>query len=61
MSNDYEMVAILMSRDGMSREEVTEQINDFKEEILINGCYDVEEEFMVVFGLEPDYLIDILF
>ncbi len=53
---DYEMVAILMSRDGMSREEVMENINGFKEEILINGCYDVEEEFMEEFGLEMDYL-----
>jgi len=53
---DYEMVAILMSRDGMSREEVMENINGFKEEILINGCYDVEEEFMDEFGLEMDYL-----
>jgi hypothetical protein len=59
--SDYEMVAILMARDGMSREEVMEQINGFKEEILINGCYDVEEDFMEEFGLEPDYLIDILF
>jgi|688.fasta_scaffold1343082_1 hypothetical protein len=61
MSDQFEMVAILMARDGMSREEVMEQINGFKEEILINGCYDVEEDFMEEFGLEPDYLIDILF
>ena len=53
---DYEMVAILMARDGMSREEVMEQINGFKEEILINGCYDVEEEFMDEFGLDLDDL-----
>ena len=59
--SDYEMVAILMARDGMSREEVMEQINGFKEEILINGCYDVEEDFMEEFGLEMDYLVDILF
>jgi hypothetical protein len=54
--SDYEMVAILMSRDGMSREEVVEQINGFKEEILINACYDVEEEFMDEFGLDLDDL-----
>ena len=54
--SDYEMVAILMARDGMSREEVMEQINGFKEEILINGCYDVEEEFMDEFGLDLDDL-----
>jgi len=54
--SDYEMVAILMARDGMSREEVMEQINGFKEEILINGCYDVEEDFMDEFGLDLDDL-----
>jgi hypothetical protein len=61
MSNDYEMVAILMARDGMSREEVMENINGFKEELLNGDPYELEEEFMEEFGLEPDYLIDILF
>ena len=55
--SEYEMVVILMARDGLSRDEVMEQINGFKEEILIGGCYDIEEDFME----EPDYLIDILF
>lgn len=60
-SNDYEMVAILMARDGLSREEVMEQINGFKDELLSGECYDPEEDFMNEFGLEPDYMIDILF
>jgi hypothetical protein len=60
-SNDYEMVAILMARDGLSREEVMEQINGFKDELLSGECYDPEEDFMEAFGLEPDYLIDIMF
>lgn len=60
--SDYEMVAILMARDGMSREEVMEQINGFKEELLDSQLgYDAEEAFMNEFGLEPDYLVDILF
>jgi hypothetical protein len=61
MSNDYEMVAILMARDGMSRDEVMENINDFKEELASGDYYDAEELFMEEFGLEPDYLIDVLF
>ena len=61
MSEDYEMIAILMSRDGMSREEVMGQINGFKDELLNGACYDAEELFMEAFDLEPDYLIDILF
>lgn len=59
--SDYEMVAILMARDGISRDEVMEQINGFREELMSGQCYDPEEAFMDEFGLEPDYLIDILF
>lgn len=59
--SDYEMVAILMARDGISRDEVMEQINGFREELMSGQCYDPEEAFMEEFGLEPDYLIDILF
>ena len=67
-SNDYELVAILMARDGLSREEVMEhsqnlfcEYNGFKDELLSGECYDPEEDFMEAFGLEPDYLVDILF
>ena len=60
-SNDYEMVAILMARDGLSREEVMEQINGFKDELLSGQCYDPEEDFMEEFGLEADDLVDNLF
>ncbi len=59
--SDYELVAILMARDGLSREEVMEQINGFKDELLSGECYDPEEAFMEEFSLEPDYLIDVLF
>lgn len=59
--SDYEMVAILTARDGISRDEVMEQINGFREELMSGECYDPEEAFMEEFGLEPDYLIDILF
>jgi len=60
--SDYEMVAILMARDGLSRDEVMENINGFKDDLL-NGelGYDAEEAFMDEFQLEPDYLVDILF
>jgi hypothetical protein len=57
--DDYEMVAILMARDGLSREEVVEQINGFKEELLNGDIYDAEELFMDEFGLEMDYLEDL--
>ena len=57
--SDYELAAILMARDGLSREEVMEQINGFKDELLSGECYDPEEDFMEAFGLEPDYLVDL--
>lgn len=57
--DNYEVVEILMARDGMSREEVMENINDFKEELLTGEFYDFEEAFMEEFGLEPDYLEDL--
>jgi len=55
--SDYEMVAILMARDGLSRDEVMENINGFKDDLL-NGelGYDAKEAFMEEFGLEPDIL-----
>lgn len=60
--SDYELAAILMARDGLSREEVMEQINGFKDELLSGELgYDAEEAFMDEFSLEPDYLVDILF
>lgn len=60
--SDYEMVAILMARDGLSRDEVMEQINWFKNELFSGKFgYDAEEAFMEEFSLEPDYLVDILF
>ena len=61
MSN-FEMVSVLMARDDLDREEVMEQINGFKDEYLSGECQylDIEEEFMEEFGLESDYLMDLI-
>lgn len=56
-----EMIQILMRRDGLTREEVQKMIDDFSNELLEGNFNDPEEHFMDTFGLEPDYLIDILF
>jgi hypothetical protein len=53
---------ILMERDELTEQEADEQINEAKEEIqnrLINGelPFDICQEY---FGLEPDYIFDLL-
>lgn len=59
--------SVLMKRDGLSEEEALQMIKDFKNDI--KGELDannplsldfVEELFMSVFGLEPDYLMELL-
>lgn len=59
------VVKILMERDGESREDAMELVNNFKEEMqqLIEdkGSLDDAEELLELhFGLEPDYLEDFL-
>ena len=54
-----------MERDGESREDAMELVNNFKEEMqqLIEdkGSLDDAEELLELhFGLEPDYLEDFL-
>jgi hypothetical protein len=57
--SEYEMVALLMARDGLSRDEVMENINGFKDDLLNGEFYDPEEAFMEEFNLEPDELSDL--
>jgi len=54
--------ATLMNRDGLSSEEVDDMIADAREELMErieNGeyCDDFCEE---MFGLEPDYIMDLI-
>lgn len=54
---------VLMDRDGLSEEEAEDIINSAREEALDRLAtgempYDICEEF---FGLEPDYLEELLF
>lgn len=52
------VVKILMKRDGMTRDEALELIEDAKEELLAdpdNGCEILED----MLGLEPDYIFDL--
>ena len=57
-----DLTKTLMERDDLTREEAEEQISDCREELyqrLEEGemPYDICEEY---FGLEPDYLMDLI-
>jgi hypothetical protein len=51
------VVKILMKRDGLTKEEAMELIEECREEIEMGNDYALED----VLGLEDDYLLDILF
>lgn len=50
---------VLVERDGLSLEEAKKWINDVRIRI-IEGEEDPEEVLLEEFGLEPDYIFDIL-
>ena len=58
------VVAILMSRDGMTQEEAEHLVNQVRREInevAEEGDYDAAEDIMYSeLGLEMDYIFDIL-
>ena len=56
--SDYSILAVLMRRDGMSRSEAQELIDEARE--LVADGEDPEEILRVDFGLEPDYIFDLL-
>ena len=58
-----EIIKILMKRDGMSREEALELLEDVKE-MMEEVSYDPEEcenIFETELGLEPDYIPAFIF
>jgi hypothetical protein len=49
---------VLMSRDGMSSEEADSAISEMRERVLEGE--DPEEILLDEYGLEPDYVFDII-
>jgi len=49
---------VLMSRDGLTEDEAEEFINEARERIYSGD--DPEEILLEEFGLEPDYVFDLL-
>jgi hypothetical protein len=54
----YSIKKVLIERDGISEEEADELIDDAKE--LVADGADPEEVCLDEFGLEPDYVWDLL-
>ena len=56
------VVKILMNRDGMTENEATSCLDDVRK-MLAECNYDIEEAEDIIYselGLEPDYIMDIL-
>lgn len=57
------IVEVLMRRDGSSRDEVEQQIEECRDEMLeaLETGEDPEEIYLDYFGLEPDWMVEVLF
>lgn len=53
-----DIVVVLMRRDGISKEEAEELVNDARERVRQGE--DPEDILYDDFGLEPDYVFDLL-
>jgi hypothetical protein len=56
--SSYSILAVLMERDGLSRDEAQEWIDDVREAVTAGA--DPEELLHYEFGLEPDYIFDLI-
>lgn len=58
-----EIIEIFMHRDGLSREDAIEVLNEAYSAVqdAILGGYDADEIWMEETGLEPDYLYNLMF
>jgi len=59
------IVEILMERDNMSKEDAEDLLNEARaeaQEVLENdgGLYEIENILKDYFGLEPDYIFEII-
>jgi hypothetical protein len=59
MSN-YSLIKVLMERDGMERLEADYLIRAARKRVLMDG-EDPEKILLDEFGLEPDYITELLF
>lgn len=60
MSRDNEIIRVLMERDGMSREEATERLEEVREIMADADPWDAEDILADELGLEMDYIFDVI-
>ena len=53
------LVKVLMRRDSMTRQEAEEAVSEARERVM-EQAIDPEELLYEEFGLEPDYIFDLL-
>ena len=54
------IVEILMNRDGMSREEAEEKVQEVRGMIVDASAFEVENILIDELGLEMDYIFDLI-
>lgn len=54
------VVEILIKRDGMTKTEAEELVNETREELLSGDPWEAEDIIAYYLDLEPDYIMDIL-
>ena len=60
MTKDNNIVRILMKRDGLTREEAQERLDEVREMISDADPWEAEDILADELGLEMDYIFDIL-
>ena len=53
------IIKIFMERDGLTEEEARKEFHSLRGDMF--GCCEEAEDLLADYGLEPDYLDDLLF
>lgn len=51
------VIEILMERDGITKQEAIDLINECRDEMIESGS---DDAMMNILGLEPDYVVEVL-
>ena len=60
MSKPNRVVEILMNRDGMTREEAEDRVQEVREMIVCASVLEAEDILIDELGLEMDYIFDLI-
>ena len=60
MNGEYSIIPTIVKRDGISYKEAQKLVKEARERVLMDG-EDPHEILLNEFGLEPDYLFDLMF